>query len=129
MTNISKKALKKKDADALFVQFASIISKLNTDSSQTFLQNVLTKSERIMLMKRIAAILMLSKGYSTYKVWTLLNISSSTAKHYAAQYEQGAYSAFLTSLNKPRSSLLKEVEQLLDNIIAPMGKDRWRYLR
>ncbi|MEX0930718.1 MAG: hypothetical protein WDZ68_00315 [Candidatus Paceibacterota bacterium] len=129
MTNISKRSLKKKDVEALFEQLVSIVTKLNKNSSQSFLESIFTPSEQLMFTKRVAAIVMLSKGYSGYKIWTVLNLSPSTVQNYTYQYEKGIYDDFLHSLKKPKNNLLTEIERLIDNIIAPMGKDRWRYLK
>jgi uncharacterized protein YerC len=134
MTNVSKRKLKPKDKAALEQQLAAVFAKLDDSAARSFLDSMLTDAERTMYMKRLAAVLMLHRGYSPYRVWTALQLSPSTAERYALQYSIGKYDQFLSQLDqkattKKHRELLAVIANLLDNIIAPMGRDRWRYLR
>lgn len=130
MTHISKQLLPTKDAVALENQLAALIDQMNKRTAQSFISNLLTPTEKVVLIKRLAAVLMLHHGYSSYALEKVLRISSSTASKYRRQFLNGSYKEFLNCIDKKRgdAALLKKILNLLDNINAPLTKDRWRYL-
>lgn len=131
MTNISKQLLPDQDQASLENQLVAVIEKMNKRSAATFLSSVLTSTEKTMLMKRLAAILMLHHGYSSYAVEKILRISPTTASKYQKQFWAGDYKDFLFELHKQSTevAVIKKIFKLIDNINAPLTYDRWRYLK
>lgn len=131
MTNISKQQLPPKDKVSLENQLVVIIEKMNKRAATTFLSSVITATEKTMLTKRLAAILMLHHGYSSYSVEKILRISPTTANKYRARFQSGDYDDFLKELYKQPAEMvvIKKIFKLIDNINAPLVRDRWRYLK
>jgi hypothetical protein len=131
MTNISKRKISDKEYSALEKQLTALIERMNSKNAQSFLSSVLGESEKTMLIKRVAAILMIHHGYSTYATASILRLSTSTTNRYYTIYTSGGYEDFITGIYKQKNAsvLLKKVFKLMDNINAPLTYDRWRYLR
>lgn len=131
MTNISKRKLPKKEFDNLYSQFSRTISKLNERSNAEFFNDFFTETEKIMFIKRLAAIIMIHKGYSPYRVWTTLKLSSATAKKMFLQYEQGCYVHLIKSIDRQKQTeeLWKMIELFLRAGMPEQGKNRWKWLK
>lgn len=79
MTQVSKFKLDKKTQDNLLRNLLTVISKLNQeDQAKLFLDDLLTRTEKIVLAKRLAIALMLESGKSYEEIKNLLKVSSST---------------------------------------------------
>src|SRR3989344_801225 len=79
MTQVSKFKLDKKTQDTLLKNLLTVISKLNKeDQAKLFLDDLLTRTEKIVLAKRLAIALMLESGKSYEEIKDLLKVSSST---------------------------------------------------
>ncbi len=90
MTNVTKKKIR---TDIFIKARSELVKSLRNDKkfANRFINELLTESEQIMLIKRFAAIVMYQKGYSQYRVWNALFISPATAQRI---YEQFARSNF-----------------------------------
>lgn len=60
----------------------STIRDTGTRTRVRMFNELLTRTEKIMLAKRIAVLLLLKKGMSPYKISTMLHISPSTAERF-----------------------------------------------
>ena len=114
MPHISKKSLNQKILNELEKHLRSIIEDSGTKTRTLVFEELLTKTERVMLAKRVGLLFLLKKGVSLYKVSELLGISPSTAERFKhamdsnkyrhtvdwvwKQSKEGAFEAFLTSL-------------------------------
>ena len=79
MTQVSKFKLDRKIQDTLLKNLLTVISKLNKeDQAKLFLDDLLTRTEKIVLAKRLAIALMLESGKSYEEIKDLLKVSSST---------------------------------------------------
>ncbi len=134
MVYINRHELTKKDLDLLFLQFDTLLGKLNQKAIHTFLSELLGREERIMLAKRFAAIILLVESTSEYKTAQLLKLSPTTTGKIASEIEHGTYSGIVTLLQKNKRDYLKILETI-DSIlhlggILPHynGLDRYRNL-
>ncbi|MAZ56225.1 hypothetical protein CL653_00330 [bacterium] len=116
MVHVSKTTLKKKDLQKLFSQLNETVGRLNKQQSEDFLSTLLGEEEKIMLAKRLSAILMLAHGQSTYRVTEVLKLSSSTLKIYKSKLDDGKYDLLLTAIRKQKKGYL-ELLETIDSIL------------
>ena len=129
MTNISKKQLPRDDFQKLFQQMTGLLAKSDQTSVALFLQDLLGEEERIMLVKRFIAIVMLSEGNSSYRIWISLHLSPSTAEKIRLDYERGNYNNLVKLFKKqsqPYKDLWETLEIILRAGLPPRGKGRWK---
>lgn len=129
MTNISKKKLPSKEFDKLYTQLNSIIASLDKKSSSAFFSELLGPEEKIMLVKRLAAVVMFIEGNSSYRVWQLLQLSPSTAEKIRLDYEVGRYTnleRIITKKRKDYEDFWNTLEVILRLGMPPMGRGRWK---
>jgi len=118
MTNISKRPLDPEVSKQLFTQLCSVLGQLDRAKVSDFLADLLGPEERLMLAKRLAAILMLEHGYSIYKTSESLAISTSTAKSIQRRLQSGSYDHLLKALvRKKNRHILLELLEAVDDIL------------
>ena len=100
MTNISKHIADRKDYDIAYGELTKFIGKLTIHSAEFFVDELLSEAERIMLVKRFTAIIMLHKNFSCYRVSTTLSLSLSTVQRLYKNYSAGAYNNLLGGLKR-----------------------------
>ena len=112
-------------------QMASLFSS-DVSRNSLLLESVLTETEQIMLIKRVAAILMINANYSIYRVAKTINLSHSTVARYKLALEAGEYDVLLsrTRTEKFNTKIFWQlVETLLRAGLPPMaGPGRWKDL-
>ncbi|OIP76810.1 MAG: hypothetical protein AUK16_03085 [Parcubacteria group bacterium CG2_30_44_11] len=116
MTNISKSPLSSAQQKKLFTQLSICISTLNKEKTDTFLSDLLGYEERIMIAKRLAAIIMLIQGQSLYRVAITLHISPATAQTFALRLEAGEFTS-ITKLLKQDKHTFVNLLNALDSIL------------
>lgn len=72
--------------------------------------------EKILLAKRLAAIIMLNQGQSIYKVSGTLKISTSTAKGFKSRLDSSAYDRLLKVLARDKNKFLELIDTI-DSIL------------
>ncbi len=115
----------------------NLMKTLFSDSGRgkTILPTLLTKTERVMLAKRLAVIIMIEKDYSSYEIWKKLKISTSTIKRYELAMDAGLYDPILRAvrMTKKGLSFLELIELIaaagLPSIAGPRGQKRLKALR
>lgn len=103
MPHISSKKLEQATVQELDTLIASLVRDTGSQTRVNIFRELLTKTEKIMLAKRITIVFMLIQGASIYKIIHTLGISPSTAERYKNSYKQGKYkelSKWLLSLTK-----------------------------
>jgi len=131
MVNVSKQPLEKESYKSLFNQFALLTGKATKQNAASFLDGLLTSSEQMLLAKRVAAILMLNEGYSSYRVSKVLKMSPTTVGAMYANYQNGHYSGVLQVVGRSKAEKEKmwaAVELILRAGMPSRGKDRWKFL-
>jgi uncharacterized protein YerC len=129
MTHVSKQKLKKEDFAALYNQFSHIIALLDTKDSSGFLDELLTKAEKVMLTKRFSAIVTFREGCSVYRVSELLLMSPSTAEYIKLKYKVGKFRHIEKILEKEKAearAFWRALESIFQAGLPPIGKGRWK---
>lgn len=105
MTQVSKFKLDKKTQDTLLKNLLTVISKLNKeDQTRLFLDDLLTRTEKIVLAKRLAIALMLESGKSYEEIKDILKVSSSTIGVINNRLNSGSgYKLVISQLQKMES--------------------------
>ncbi|TSC57391.1 MAG: hypothetical protein Greene041679_336 [Parcubacteria group bacterium Greene0416_79] len=105
--------------------------------ARLFLNDVLTPTERLMIAKRLAAIVMLCREYSGYKIHTVLKVSPSTVARLKTRLEEGAFPYLAKLFRGPQEiKQKKEASDFWDALYTfilmgmppRVGKGRWKFL-
>ncbi|MEK7462245.1 MAG: hypothetical protein AAB618_01615 [Patescibacteria group bacterium] len=114
MTHVSRKQIDSIDYSEAQKQLTELITKLNSSSATHFINELFTEAERIMLIKRFAAIFMFQQEYSYYRVSQAVGISTSTSRLIYEKYLVCHYDKLLASIPKnQKSEFLALVEDFL----------------
>ncbi len=90
MTNVSKVPLEPRVYKSIRNDLRKAVSR-NAIAGASIIEALLTKAERIMLSKRLAAIILLENGASYYRISKLLKVSVSTAIRLNKYRNQGLF--------------------------------------
>lgn len=129
MTNVSKRVLSSRHKKQLFEQFASLFAVSNTRTITYLFTDLCTDVEQTMLVKRLAAILMLHANYSRYRIAQTLCMSESTVCEIQKKFDQGTYSHIICATKQKqfeKEQFWETVESLVRLGMPSMGKDRWK---
>ena len=121
MSRVSKKPLHKKMQAELEEQLLVIISSLNNkQQTNAFLDEFLTKEEKLMLGKRLILYILLYKGWTSTDIHTILSMSYETIRWYKQIYENKpeVFKEMINrlSMKEEGSNLLKKLEKFLEPI-------------
>ncbi len=130
MTQLSRNPLGKETNQEIQAAFWWLLARLNNDFDiKNFLNGLLTKTEKIMLAKRLAIAFLLNRGYIYRDISDVLKVSTTTVGRIKeAMDKTDNYKTFLTKLEK-REELQKFAKQFdrfikgLSNIIPPQKND------
>lgn len=127
MTHVSKKLLNEGIVETLIEQLFKTISKASDKNALKYLGSELfTHTEKIMLAKRLALILLLDKGVPQHVIAEQLNISPSTIAKVSSKIEAGKYRAIRNISGKFRGDLLDHIEKFMLMGMPPRtGRGRW----
>ncbi|MBI2476415.1 MAG: hypothetical protein HYV67_04210 [Candidatus Taylorbacteria bacterium] len=134
MPHISKKKLKRKVFLKIHEElFRAIARARNSQKSSRLLAELLTPTERIMIAKRLAIIVMLHRGHSSYRIHTTLKVSPSTLTRFSRKFDEEAYryiqSVFSSARSTQSGGFWDELEKLILMGMPPIaGKGRWKFL-
>ena len=129
MPHISKNKLSERAYLEIYNQLFGILSVGNRRKTKSVLDNLFTKTERIMLAKRLAIILMSAHGESSYKIYETLKVSPSTVERIGLKVERGEYNSLLRYLKtKGQYNFWSIIEKIVFPLPARVGENRWRHL-
>ena len=132
MPHLSQHKLPKEVLDQINYQLFNLLlsSPNNKKLEIAGIEALFTNTEKVMLAKRLAAIILLSKGLSSYKVWKILKLSSATTRKLQLGVEKGRYKQLLHLIEKRRSKkkLISDLDSLLRVCFPEQGKRRWNWL-
>jgi uncharacterized protein YerC len=131
MVNISKKKIEENVFVSINKRFVDTIYNLGSKKSiKLFLEDILTPSEKIVLIKRLAIIFMLYEHISMYRIHKILNVSESTVKKIALEVEKGEHLCItkIVEKKKNRDLFWADIEVILRCGMPEMGKGRWKFL-
>jgi uncharacterized protein YerC len=125
MTNISKRTVDHKEYTLAYNELIQFIGKLTTKRAVFLIDELLTDTERIMIVKRYAAIMMLHKKFSYYRVSQTLTLSTSTTRQLYKNYTEGAYDNLIDGLaKKDTSRFMALLEDLIMAQVSPKARAR-----
>lgn len=130
MPHVSSKKLNKENLQKLYNEFASALEKSAKKSwIKMFLNDFLTRTEKIMLAKRFAVILLLSNGIPVSYIANSLCMSETTVFRMYNRYDIGKYNLLLKSIKKENGEIWKILEKILKAGLPPIaGRGRWKFL-
>ena len=116
MTNVSKHPLTPTQEAELFDQLGVLFSKRTRNQTQELLDDLLSETEKIMLAKRLAILVMLYRKQSLYFIARTLHVSSATVARLQECLEQKQFNHILKTFEKPTPAIL-EIIQAIDDIL------------
>lgn len=134
MTHVSKFKMKDRVYKRINDNFIKSFVDSGSSHTRAMLQSLLTKTERMMLAKRLAIIVMLDRDYSYYQIMKTLKVSTSTTKRLHKNLESNRY-FFMRKRGNRKGTLgfLDLLEVFLSagmpSIAGPRGQKRLNELR
>ncbi|MDO8659548.1 MAG: Trp family transcriptional regulator [Candidatus Parcubacteria bacterium] len=130
MPHISSKKLEKKQLQKLYDEFSVALEKSAKKSwVKFFLNDLLTKTEKIMLAKRFAVIYLLSQDVPPSYIADALCMSPTTIFRMSLKYDIGKYSYLLRAIKNESKDIWKILEKILQAGLPPRaGRGRWKFL-
>jgi hypothetical protein len=127
MTHISKQNLDENVLNKLTDQLFRTIEKASDNNSLKYLGSELfTRTEKVMLAKRLALILLLDKGVPQHVIAEQLYMSPSTIAKTALKIDEGKYRAIRNISGKFRGDILDYIERFMLMGMPPRtGRGRW----
>lgn len=118
MTHVSQKRLKKKIFLKIGDELSSVIAKANSLHDINWLfKELITPTERIMLAKRLAILLMLEKKYSFRGIARTLKVTPQTVIRFWKKTQSPTYKPLLRMIKKNKSGrgFLQDLEKMIFN--------------
>ena len=115
MTHVSKRRLKKIEEKELIQSLDLVMAKISNGlEMESFLSSLLTKTERIMLAKRLAIVILLKEGTPQSNISNTLNVTQATVSRMELFLEAKGDSGYGIALGKlENEKILKEFKNLL----------------
>lgn len=130
MPHISNKKLSSKLTEKLFSKLITVLGKAQNQQSLSLITNELfTPTEKIMLAKRLAIVLMLANNIPQHRITEILQVSPTTVAKASLMIEIGKYNAILKISKKEKQDIEKLVWNILTvgGIMPPkVGRKYWR---
>lgn len=129
MPHISKDQLEEKVFLRIYNQFAHAVSSQSL-KKEGVLDDLLTKTEKVMFAKRLAIIFMLLEDASSYHIRESLQVSTSTTRRFNIKLLNGDYSHVeeLFHSKKRKRDFWCTLEIVVRAGMPPMGRGRWKWL-
>lgn len=124
MTKISRRYLNKELENHIFEFFLkAIVDIKTTNEAKAFIEDLLSPTERIMLIKRLAIAILLTKGYTYDSIDDTLKVSRSTIMNVSLWLKHGK-SGYRNVVNKilekqKREELFDKIEEILIKLSPP----------
>ncbi|NQV88654.1 MAG: hypothetical protein HQ402_03855 [Parcubacteria group bacterium] len=131
MPHISKNKLDDKTFTQIHDKLIKTISGLrNRNTCKDFMGELLTRTEKIMLAKRLAIIFMVNENISIYEISNILQVSPSTVARISNGTENNSYNHILKIINKKQyGDLSTTIEKFILMGMPPRtSKNRWKFL-
>lgn len=121
MPKVSRRVMNKQIEEKVLTLFSEVLGKLTRkEEIETFLSDFLSPTEYMMLAKRLAIVLLLSRGYNYEEIGNLLKVSSETVGRIslsAKRHGQGLKLAIDKILGEEKK---KEFIMGLEKLLAKM---------
>lgn len=127
MSHVSKRKLHKNEERRIVTAFMDAMFNTNVKRGKARAFAILTPTERVMLAKRLAIIMMLEENHSYYRITQTLNVSVSTVARIDRQRETGIFDPLCRIFNR-NLGLLDFLELFLAAGMPAMGPNYERRL-
>lgn len=124
MPHLSRKTLRRKTFTRISSDLITLIAGLKSKREiKTFLTELLTPTERIMLAKRLAIIFMLKRDYGFEVIWRTLHVSPSTVARFWKETKKHSYHTISRKINdeKAKEEFWNSFERALLTGMPPMS--------
>ena len=137
MVYVSKRPLKPKTLSRISELLIAHIANIKTkQSSERFINEMLTDTEKKMFAKRLAIMMMLHKKQSYSTIMNILKVSRTTIAKIKNDLEDGEFDFIISQLqnsSKKSTGALSTnfsiwLDVMLGMRIPPRGKNRWKFL-
>lgn len=130
MPHVSSKKLQKEHLQKLYAEFSIALEKSSRKSlAKAFLNDFLTKTEKIMLAKRFAVIYLLSQDVPHTYIAESLYMSPATISRMSLKHDIGKYSSLLKATRSENKDMWVILEKILKAGLPPRaGRGRWKFL-
>lgn len=133
MTQVSKYPISKAVEQRIFEMFfKTIVNLKNSEDVASFLEEFLTPTEKMMLAKRLAIAVMLSKGYDYHAIRQTLRVSSPTiaGANLWLKYKGKGYQKVINWIltEEKIDEFWQKVDDVLGDIVPPKARN-WSYWR
>lgn len=134
MAQISKRFLKKEVEERILDLFWSALSFLGSkERTASFLDDLLTSTEKLMLAKRLSVVFMLLKGYERTDISEILKISEPTIWRIKSTllYRGQGYKSVLERIMKEEKweKFFLDLEHFFSQILPPAKGTNWKEVR
>lgn len=126
MTKVSRRLLSKELETHIFDLFTeSIIDLKNKQDVSNFLEDLLSPSEKIMLVKRLAIAILLSKSYTYDMIDETLKVSRPTITHVSYWLKYGSNNGYKKVVEKIAQDKKKEVMfDAIETVLLKLSRPR-----
>ncbi|MEX2028500.1 MAG: Trp family transcriptional regulator [Candidatus Curtissbacteria bacterium] len=121
MTRVSKFKLQQKEIQEINEHFLYLLSSLrNSQEIENFLEEFLSREEKMMLAKRLVLVMMIQREYSPSVIKSTLHVSYETVRNYSNQtaLKSSQFKKIIDKLINRQQS--KEFWQKVDKILKPV---------
>lgn len=135
MTRISRRFLDKDLENRIFEVFTrTIVSLKNSDDAKNFLNDLLSPIERLMLVKRLAIAILLTKGYTYEMIDKTLKVSQPTIMRISLMLKYGSNNGYKKVIDnfikhQKREESLDKIEEILLQLSGPKKYGSYAYER
>ena len=116
MVRLNKTHLQEEQINKLFFQLATMLTSKQAGHVNAVLFEILGREEQIMIAKRLAVILLISEGLSSYKIGNTLKLSESTIASIRNKLANDKYDTIMQNLGKSKKKYF-DLLTTLDSIL------------
>jgi len=116
MVRLNKNLLTKQQIDSLFQQLNVLFAGNTPSELNVLLSDLLGEEEKIMLAKRLAIIIMLTRNQTAYFIAHTLHVSPATVTRIQSLLESGKYQTLAKKFQKPTPFIIDMIEAI-DSIL------------
>ncbi|MFZ1075217.1 MAG: Trp family transcriptional regulator [Minisyncoccia bacterium] len=134
MTHVSKKKIKKPIAKDLADQFLTFLTVAHTkQDARIFANELFSQTERVMLAKRLAIVILLTRGYSFTQIESSLGVTRQTVVRIWKEMQVGGFRKIAFYARKHtkhfrRESTIDAFIRILHLGMPPRAGKRWQQL-
>jgi uncharacterized protein YerC len=120
MVRLNKHQLAAEQLEKILDQLTKTLGQTNEADTKTILNALLGEEEKIMIAKRLGAIVLLEQGHKPYTVSRALKMSPSTVGRIQSELLLGQYHYLFTAVKKNQISY-KAIMKAIDSILTVGG--------